>query len=65
MNDVCAAVPEAVRFVKYLELNLASLAPVRKAVATFGAENDHLDVLMNSVGIMAQLPARTKDGFEI
>jgi NAD(P)-dependent dehydrogenase (short-subunit alcohol dehydrogenase family) len=65
MNGISAAVPGAANFVKYLELDLASLASVKKAAETFFAENDRLDVLMNNAGIMAQPPALTKDGFEI
>jgi NAD(P)-dependent dehydrogenase (short-subunit alcohol dehydrogenase family) len=65
MKGISAAVPDAPNFVKYLELDLASLASVKKAAETFNAENDRLDVLMNNAGIMAQPPALTKDGFEI
>jgi NAD(P)-dependent dehydrogenase (short-subunit alcohol dehydrogenase family) len=65
MKGISAAVPDAPNFVKYLELDLASLASVKKAAETFNAENDRLDVLMNNAGIMAQAPALTKDGFEI
>ena len=65
MQGITAAVPDAAQFVKYLELDLASLASVQKAAATFTAENDRLDVLMNNAGIMAQPPGLTKDGFEI
>lgn len=65
MKGILAAVPDAANFVKYLEIDLASLASVKKAAETFTAENDRLDVLMNNAGIMAQTPARTEDGFEI
>ena len=65
MKGITAAVPEAPQFVKYLELDLASLASVQKAAMMFNAENDRLDLLMNNAGIMAQPPSLTRDGFEI
>lgn len=65
MKSITAAVPEAASFVKYLELDLTSLASVAAAADAFSAENTRLDVLMNNAGIMAQPPALTKDGYEI
>jgi NAD(P)-dependent dehydrogenase (short-subunit alcohol dehydrogenase family) len=65
MKGISAAVPDSPNFVKYLELDLASLSSVKKAAETFSAENDRLDVLMNNAGIMARPPALTTDGFEI
>ena len=65
MEGISAAIPNAHEFVKFLELDLASLSSVQKAANTFHAENDRLDILMNNAGIMAQPPGLTKDGFEI
>jgi NAD(P)-dependent dehydrogenase (short-subunit alcohol dehydrogenase family) len=65
MKGITAAVPNAASFVKYLELDLASLSSVAAAADVFSAENTRLDILMNNAGIMAQPPALTKDGYEI
>ncbi len=65
MEGIIAAVPDASEFIEYLELDLASLASVRKAAETFIAHNDRLDILMNNAGIMAQPAELTQDGFEI
>jgi len=48
-----------------LELDLADLASVRKAAATFTAKHRRLDVLLNNAGIMAIPRRETKDGFEM
>lgn len=48
-----------------LEMDLASLASVKRAAERILAENDRLDVLMNNAGIMAVPPALTEDGYEI
>jgi NAD(P)-dependent dehydrogenase (short-subunit alcohol dehydrogenase family) len=65
MKGITATVPHAASFVKYLELDLASLASVKAAAQTFRAENDRLDILMNNAGVMAQPLGLTKDGYEI
>ena len=65
LEGIAIAVPEAVHFVQYLELDLASLASVQEAAKAFITNNDRLDILMNNAGIMAQPAALTKDGFEI
>lgn len=65
MEGISAAIPNAPEFVKYRELDLASLSSVQKAANKFLAENDRLDILMNNAGIMAQPPGLTEDGFEI
>jgi NAD(P)-dependent dehydrogenase (short-subunit alcohol dehydrogenase family) len=51
--------------VTLLPIDLASLASVRAFVASFQAEFDHLDVLVNNAG--AYIPKRyeTEDGFEM
>ena len=51
--------------IHFLELDLASLASVKKAADTFKAENTQLDILMNNAGVMALPPDLTKDGYEI
>ena len=65
MKAILQAVPEARAWVHYLELDLASLASVKKAAETFLASNDRLDILMCNAGIMAQPAALTEDEFEI
>ena len=65
MRGITAAVPDASTFVKYLELDLSSLASVAAAADTFNADNARLDILMNNAGVMALPPALTTDGYEI
>ncbi|MEW6270262.1 MAG: oxidoreductase [Thermodesulfobacteriota bacterium] len=48
-----------------LELDLASLASVRRAAARFLATHDRLDLLINNAGVMATPFLRTADGFEL
>lgn len=49
----------------FLELDLASLASVRRAARQVLAQSDRLDLLINNAGIMAMPPARTVDGYEV
>jgi NAD(P)-dependent dehydrogenase (short-subunit alcohol dehydrogenase family) len=65
MKGITVAVPEAADFVRYLELDLTSLASVRQAAQTFLKENDRLDILMNNAGVMALSPGLTKEGYEV
>ena len=65
MRGITAAVPDAGAFVKFLELDLSSLASVAAAADTFNAENTRLDILMNNAGVMAQPPGLTTDGYEL
>lgn len=65
MKGITVTISDARHFVEYLELDLASLASVKKAAETFIAGNDRLDILMNNAGIMAQPPSMTNDGFEV
>jgi NAD(P)-dependent dehydrogenase (short-subunit alcohol dehydrogenase family) len=48
-----------------LELDLASLASVKRAAERFGAEHSRLDVLCNNAGVMAIPRALSADGFEM
>lgn len=50
MNHVSKTVPDAGKFVHYLELDLQSFAAVKKSAETFKAENHRLDILMNNAG---------------
>jgi len=47
-----------------LRLDLADLASVRKAAASFRGEHDRLDLLINSAGVMLVPYGTTRDGFE-
>ena len=51
--------------VTFLELDLASLASVKKAADVFQASSDRLDILMNNAGVMALPASTTKEGYEI
>ncbi|KAF7514144.1 hypothetical protein GJ744_004469 [Endocarpon pusillum] len=65
MKGITAAIPNAASAVKYLELDLTSLASVKSAAQAFLSENSRLDILMNNAGIMATPAGLTKDGYEI
>lgn len=45
-----SGIPDAGKFVHFLELDLQSLASVKKSAETFNAENQRLDILMNNAG---------------
>lgn len=49
----------------FLEVDLACLASVTRAVETFQKLETHLNILVNNAGCMAQPHSLTKDGFEI
>lgn len=51
--------------IKFLELDLSSLASVRNAAAQVIKEVDRLDILMLNAGIMASAPGLTQDGYEV
>lgn len=63
MKDVRQAAPRA--NVEFLELDLASLASVKRAADAVVADNDRLDILINNAGIMGTPPSTTQDGYEI
>jgi len=50
--------------VEIMELDLASLASVRRFAETFLAKYDRLDGLVNNAGVMHTPEGRTEDGFE-
>src|SRR5215471_5291091 len=58
-----AAAPGAT--VSTLELDLASLASVRRAAEQLRGAYDHLDLLINNAGLMFPPYGRTEDGFEL
>ena len=50
MKHVLETVPDASKFVHYLELDLQSFASIKRAANTFRAGNERLDILMNNAG---------------
>jgi NAD(P)-dependent dehydrogenase (short-subunit alcohol dehydrogenase family) len=48
-----------------LELDLASLASVRRSASEMRDRHGRLDILVNNAGLMATDPAHTEDGFEM
>ena len=62
-DAVRAAVPDA--DLELRELDLASLASVRRFVEAFGRERTSLDLLIGNAGIMACPQGTTVDGFEL
>ncbi|KZL64929.1 retinol dehydrogenase [Colletotrichum incanum] len=65
IREIQEAVPEAKDKIKFLELDLASFASIKKAANTFSGLSDRLDILMNNAGLMATPPALTADGYEV
>ena len=63
MKDIRAAAPTA--NVRYLEVDLASMASVKKAAESFLSKNERLDLLVNNAGIMAHPHGVTEEGYEL
>ncbi|OAP62187.1 hypothetical protein AYL99_04390 [Fonsecaea erecta] len=63
MKDISRAAPSAT--VTFLQLDLSSLASVKRAADQVLAESDRLDILANNAGIMAHPHGLTEDGYEI
>jgi NAD(P)-dependent dehydrogenase (short-subunit alcohol dehydrogenase family) len=61
-NQIQAEITDAP--VEFMQLDLASLASVRRFADEFTAKYDRLDVLVNNAGIMMNPYSRTEDGFE-
>ncbi|KAJ6111782.1 hypothetical protein N7523_007843 [Penicillium sp. IBT 18751x] len=61
--DIQEEVPSA--RIMFLEIDLASFSSIKKAAATFMADNDCLHILMNNAGIFAAPPGLTEEGDEI
>ncbi len=60
---ICEAHPDA--RVEAMELDLASLASIRRFAAEFTRTRDRIDVLCNNAGVMALPQRETADGFEM
>ncbi|KAK4131655.1 NAD(P)-binding protein [Trichocladium antarcticum] len=64
IREITAQVPNAPP-IRFLAMDLASLASVRDAATTFRQHADRLDILLLNAGIMAVPAATTHDGYEI
>ena len=62
-REIRSVAPQA--DVEVMALDLADLASVRQFAATFAANHDRLDLLINNAGVMAIPYQKTKDGFEM
>lgn len=51
--------------IKFLLLDISSLASVKRGADAFLAENDRLDILINNAGVMGLPPGLTEDGYEV
>lgn len=58
------AIPQKASEVELVEMDLASLASVRKAAAELIARNKPFDVIIANAGVMACPQGKTQDGFE-
>lgn len=65
IDEIQQAVPAIKGKVKFLALDLGSLASVKKAADEFIAASDRLDILMNNAGLMATPAGLTTDGYEV
>jgi NAD(P)-dependent dehydrogenase (short-subunit alcohol dehydrogenase family) len=63
-NEVFSNLDDIRGSVEVMELDLASLASVRRFAEAFLAKYDRLDGLVNNAGVMHTPQGRTKDGFE-
>lgn len=63
ISEIKTAVPDA--NITFLELDLASFESISKAVETFKASSDRLDILMNNAGVFGLPNGLTKDGYEV
>lgn len=65
IEEITSAVPSAKGKVHFLEIDMASLASVKRAAERILKENDRLDVLMNNAGLAEAPPGLSTDGYEI
>ena len=66
-TDACASIAAAAprARVEPLQVDLASLASVRRAAEQLGGSHRRLDLLINNAGVMMTPYLRTEDGFEL
>jgi NAD(P)-dependent dehydrogenase (short-subunit alcohol dehydrogenase family) len=63
LQEIRARHPDAL--LELVELDLASQASVRRAVAQILAGHDTIDILVNNAGLMATPESQTEDGYEM
>jgi len=63
VERIRARTPEAE--LRFIPLDLTSLASVKDCVETFRSDFDRLDLLINNAGVMAPPLGHTEDGFEL
>jgi NAD(P)-dependent dehydrogenase (short-subunit alcohol dehydrogenase family) len=61
--QICRQTPDAT--IEVMQLDLASLASIRKFAEGFTLSHDQLHILINNAGIMATPRGTTADGFEL
>jgi NAD(P)-dependent dehydrogenase (short-subunit alcohol dehydrogenase family) len=65
IEEIVADVPSAKGKIHYLEVDMASLASVKRAADRILNENDRLDILMNNAGLANAPAGLSTDGYEI
>jgi len=63
ISDIKKTVPNA--NIKFLEIDISSLASVKRGADAFLAQSDRLDILINNAGVMGVPPGLTEDGYEV
>lgn len=51
--------------IEFLQVDIGSLASVKRAAGTLISQTDRLDILINNAGIMGVPPGLTEDGYEV
>ncbi len=51
--------------IEFLEIDISSLASVKRAADNFLENNSRLDILINNAGVMGLPPGLTEDGYEV
>lgn len=63
LNTIKSEIPDA--SIEFMQLDLGSLASVRKFADQFKAKHSSLDILINNAGLMMTPQLETEDGFEL
>jgi len=65
LAEIRKQIPTADSMIRFIQLDLASLASTKQAAEQILADASRLDILMNNAGIMGAAPALSPDGYEI
>ena len=65
IEEITSAVASVKGKIHFLEIDMASLASVKRAAERILKENDRLDILMNNAGLAEAPPGLSTDGYEI